>query len=222
MAKKLELKEDKSNKAMFETEDRIRLEEDFSLLVGVDEAGRGPLAGPVVAAAVCLKDQNFTVPIRDSKKLSARQRERAFHEIYENALVGVGIISETVIDQLNILEATYVAMTNAVNEVLSQIPHVVRQETNFNEKVCLLIDGGRFKSDLPYTFKTIVRGDTHVFSIACASIVAKVTRDRILEAYDRVFPQYGFKRHKGYPTAQHKLALRQWGPSMIHRKTFHY
>ena len=189
----------------------------FTLILGVDEAGRGPLAGPVVAAAVALKTHQFSTRIADSKKLTPQERERAFHEIHKNAYVGVGIISEAVIDTINILNATYLAMNNAIENLIDHVPQKHR-----DEKVCLLIDGHRFYSQLPYTYETIVNGDDLVFSIGCASIIAKVTRDRILDTYDKIFPQYGFRQHKGYPTVQHKLAIKEFGLSQIHRRTFQY
>jgi len=195
----------------------------FRTIIGVDEAGRGPLAGPVVAAAVSLKDKNFNSRIDDSKVITHRQRQEAFHEIFDKAYVGVGIISETVIDTVNILEATYLAMARAVDRLIDQLPTSEiadnAQET-FLKRTCLLIDGPSFKTHLPFHYQTIVNGDALSLSIACASIVAKVTRDRILETYDRVFPQYGFRNHKGYPTRAHKLAIQQHGLSLIHRQTF--
>lgn len=205
---------------MLDVEKKVR-KAGFSLIIGIDEAGRGPLAGPVVAAAVALKKHSPPFQVRDSKKLSAAQREKAFHKIYEYAHVGVGIMSEGVIDEVNILQATFLAMHNAVEQLLSGLPFSDKRRKISEEKICLLIDGNQFRSDLPYRFKTIVKGDEQVSSIACASIIAKVTRDRILNLYDRVFPQYGFSRHKGYPTRRHKQAIRQWGMSSIHRKTFH-
>jgi len=200
-------------------ENEIRAE-GFNLIVGVDEAGRGPLAGPVVAAAVALKSDQFQSKISDSKTISASQREEAFYEIYEKAYVGVGIISESVIDRGNILEATFLAMTNAVENLIAQYAAVEDGGNNFYQNVYLLIDGNLFKTDLPYTYRTVVQGDKLVCSIACASIIAKVTRDRILNVYDQIFPQYGFKQHKGYPTTQHKQAIYEHGPSIIHRRTF--
>ena len=194
----------------------------FSLIIGVDEAGRGPLAGPVVASAVALRTSRFSCRIDDSKKISSKKRLEAFYEIYENAYIGVGIISEVVIDEINILQATFVAMSNAVEQLIARIPSSEKTGKNFEKNVCLLIDGPHFESDLPYAHQTIVDGDALVQSISCASIVAKVTRDRILENYDRIFPEYGYKRHKGYPTPEHKQAIRRFGPSMIQRKTFTY
>ena len=195
--------------------------EGFQIVIGVDEAGRGPLAGPVVASAVCLKKKRFRNKICDSKKISPRQREKAFHEIFENAYVGVGVMSESVIDSLNILKATHAAMAIAVNNLVLRLSPSATGRKNFWKKVCVLIDGNSIPADLPYASKAIIRGDNLSMSIACASIVAKVLRDRMLEAYDKVFPQYGFKKHKGYPTAFHRRAIGQHGLSLIHRKTFH-
>lgn len=189
--------------------------EGFLLVIGVDEAGRGPLAGPVVAAAVALQSTQFRNKIHDSKILTPRQREQAFEEILGKAYTGVGIMSESVIDVHNILNATFFAMSNAVTALLSRMPNAADPA-----KTILLIDGNRFISDLPYSYRTIVDGDALSLSIAAASIVAKVTRDRILAAYDKIFPQYGFASHKGYPTPKHKEAIRQHGLSRIHRKTF--
>jgi len=187
--------------------------------LGIDEAGRGPLAGPVVAAAVAIKDFDFASEVRDSKLLSPRQREKAFAEIFTKAHVGVGVIAESAIDEINILEATFVAMTNAVWHLLRRVPPEFRSG-DWTKKVLLLVDGNRFKTELPYHFQTLVSGDARSLSIACASVVAKVTRDRILMAYDKIYPQYGFKKHKGYPTAEHRNAIERHGFSPIHRLTF--
>ena len=196
------------------------LQKGFELVIGIDEAGRGPLAGPVVASAVSLRTFRFKTRISDSKKLSPRQREEAFHEIFDQAYVGVGIISEAVIDEINILEATFVAMNNAVRQLVLRYSAVHKKNISAGH-VHLLVDGNRFKSDLPYSYQTVVDGDESILSIACASIVAKVTRDRILRTYDQIFPAYGFKEHKGYPTAQHKEVLKRLGPTLIHRRSFH-
>jgi ribonuclease HII len=192
----------------------------FRFVIGVDEAGRGPLAGPVVACAVLLKNKKFLNRIDDSKKITPRQREAAFHEIHQNAYVGVGVVSEAVIDTINIVEATYHAMSMAVSRIIETFPSSQITRNNFHKKVLLLVDGNSFKTPLPYSYKTVVDGDSLSMSIACASIVAKVTRDRILDAYDQIFPQYGFKQHKGYGTEEHRDALRKFGPSLIHRKTY--
>jgi len=196
--------------------------EGFNLVIGVDEAGRGPLAGPVVASAVALKSDQFQSKIEDSKTMSVIQREKAFPEIYENSYVGVGIVSEVVIDRSNILEATFLAMTNAVENLVIQFAASQKQKSDFSSNICLLIDGNLFKTELPYAYRTIVQGDKTVMSIACASIIAKVTRDRILNVYDAIFPQYGFRRHKGYPTQQHKKAIGTHGLSSIHRRSYRH
>ena len=204
---------------MLAIEDKTR-KAGFNLVIGIDEAGRGPLAGPVVAAAVALRRSDFSVPIRDSKKLSAIQREKAFHEIYRRAYVGTGIISERVIDHANILQATFFAMHNAVVNLIAWLPPAKTSQKYFSKSVCLLVDGNCFRSDLPYHFKTIIKGDERVLSIMCASIVAKVTRDRILRIYHRIYPEYGFNRHKGYATFEHRKAIRRLGPSLIQRRSF--
>lgn len=177
-------------------------------MAGIDEAGRGPLAGPVVAAAVVFPRACATPGVKDSKLLSNTQREILFSEIMETALaVGVGVMSHEVIDRINILQATFLAMHEAVRQ-LGIRPHY------------LLVDGNRFLgTGIP--FQTIVRGDAQCTSIAAASIVAKVTRDRMMVEFDTHFPGYGFARHKGYPTREHCAAIRRLGYSPIHRRSFH-
>ena len=189
-------------------------------IFGVDEVGRGPLAGPVVAAAVCLRQFDFKNPINDSKKMSAKAREAAFYEIFEKAYVGIGMMSEKTIDIVNILNASHLAMDMAIRELIHQMPKEVPLDENFKQQVMLLIDGNIFRTRLPYQYKTIIGGDSKSLSIACASIIAKVYRDRILGVYDKIFPQYGFAKHKGYPTKDHRLAIKEHGTSIIHRKSF--
>ncbi len=189
-------------------------------VLGIDEAGRGPLAGPVVAAAVCLKKSRFKNTINDSKQLTPEQREAAFHEIFDNAYVGIGIMNEVVIDAVNILNASHLAMDMAVNQLVRRMPRDIVAETNFDRQVMLLIDGNIFRTTLVYQYKTIIEGDCKSLSIACASIIAKVTRDRILRVYDKIFPQYGFAQHKGYPTEDHRMAIKKHGASIIHRRSF--
>ena len=202
---------------IYETEAKTQ---GFRFILGVDEAGRGPLAGPVVAAAVCLKDSNFICRIDDSKKLTSKAREKAFHEIFDKAFVGIGFISEVGIDHVNILNATFIAMELAVCRLDNQINKQAFKSVPSEKNIKVLVDGNSFKTNLPYQYKTIVEGDAKSLSIACASIVAKTYRDRMMNQYDSIFPQYGFKTHKGYPTASHKSAILQHGPSIIHRKTF--
>lgn len=175
-------------------------------IAGVDEAGRGPLAGPVVAASVILKESDFTVRIDDSKKLSAPVREKAYQQILKKAIVGIGIIAEDIIDRINIHQATLLAMEEAVLN-LGLVPDL------------LLIDGN-IRLKLPYPQLGIIKGDQKYLSIACASIVAKVTRDRLLEFYDGLFPGYGFSRHKGYGTKGHIAILKDKGFCPIHRRSF--
>lgn len=180
-------------------------------VAGVDEAGRGPLAGPVVGAAVILPNYSSVDVPRDSKKLTPRQREKMFEVIKNEALsIGIGIVQPEEIDDINILNAALKAMTVAVAN-LKPSPDVV------------LIDGGRGLREGIYkniAQEPIVRGDTKCCSIAAASVIAKVTRDRIMTVYDSIYPGYNFKQHKGYPTKRHLAALRELGASKIHRKTF--
>jgi len=180
----------------------------------VDEAGRGPLAGPVVAAAVALKKNSFDARIDDSKKLTPRQREAAFPEIINNSIFGLGIISESVIDRVNILNATRMAMQQAIAQLLKNFgAHLDKG------KIHIIVDGNmRLNSDYPCI--DIIRGDGKSLSIASASILAKVTRDRLMLECDKLFPGYGFKRHKGYGTAEHMKAIKKLGLSSVHRKSF--
>ena len=178
----------------------------FSLVCGIDEAGRGPLAGPVVAAAVILDPESIPPGLNDSKKLTETTREKLFAEIMLSAIVGVGIGDEIRIDRDNILAATLWAMAEAVHN-LKEAPHYA------------LVDGNRAPK-LSCGIQTIVSGDARSLSIAAASIIAKVTRDRIMVALDQEFPGYGFSRHKGYGTDFHHIALNELGPCIHHRKSF--
>jgi len=177
-------------------------------ICGVDEAGRGPLAGPVYAAAVILSPENPIEGLNDSKKLSEKKREALYDMIIENAVAySVASASVEEIEQLNILGATYLAMTRAV-EALTEKPALV------------LIDGNRTPPSLTIPSRTIVKGDSLSESIAAASILAKVTRDRLLLELDTAYPQYGFAAHKGYGTPAHTLAIREFGPCPEHRPSF--
>ncbi len=195
-------------------------------VIGVDEAGRGPLAGPVVAAAVCYKDQSFHIPedlkknlaqIRDSKKLSEKQREKLFGFIEEYFYTGVGIVGAETIDRINILQATFLAMKSAAAALKKQL--AVSQQ-KIKKDMYLLIDGNQLIPNFSYLQEAIVGGDDSVKSIAAASIVAKVTRDRIMSVTDKKYPGYGFAKHKGYGTREHMDALRRLGPCPIHRRSF--
>ena len=178
----------------------------FLRIAGVDEAGRGPLAGPVVAAAVVFLPGTTLQGLNDSKKVSPKKREALFDAIFQIADVGVGIVSEKIIDKINILQAARLAMKQAV-ENLKAVPE------------CVLIDGNvRIAVALPQ--QTIVQGDGKVASIAAASIIAKVTRDRLMVDYHKQYPEYGFDQHKGYPSPQHVEVIRRIGLSPIHRLSF--
>ncbi len=175
-------------------------------IAGLDEAGRGPLAGPVVASAVILKDLKFVNKIADSKVLTRSFRERAYEEILEKAHVGIGVVSEKVIDEINIFRATHLAMELAIYDLGIKPDYV-------------LIDGITYP-EIPHPKLALVDGDSRSISIACASIVAKVMRDFIMLYYDILYPKYGFAQHKGYATKMHLRAIRRYGPTPIHRFTF--
>jgi len=177
-------------------------------IAGIDEAGRGPLAGPVVAAAVIYKDEPEIPMVNDSKKLSEEVREYLYDIIInEAASYGIGMADVHEIDDLNILQASFLAMSRAQDNLGIKPDH-------------LLVDGRSFSGN-NVTYTTIVKGDSLSFSIASASILAKVTRDRIMRGYDKEYPQYGFSRHKGYATAAHLDAIEQFGFCSIHRRSFH-
>ncbi len=179
----------------------------YRFIAGIDEAGRGALAGSVVAAAVILPLEAQIDGLADSKKLTPKQRERIFSVIQSVALgIGVGMADEGTIDRMNILRASLLAMEKAVSS-LPFPPHF------------LLIDGNHLSS-LPIPSLALPKGESHCPSIAAASVVAKVTRDRLMTEYHEVFPAYDFIRHKGYGTVDHLQALMEWGPCPIHRKTF--
>ena len=196
--------------------ERVRLEgmrefenkySDLAYVAGIDEAGRGPLAGPVVAAAVILPKDIFLPFLNDSKKVTEKRRDVLFDEIKQNAIAyGIGIASNTLIDEINILQATYEAMREAIN-ALEKTPDV------------LLVDAVHIP-DINIKQVGIVKGDAKSVNIAAASILAKVTRDRIMSEYDKIYPEYGFASNKGYGTATHIAALKEVGPCAIHRKSF--
>ncbi|MDP8266086.1 MAG: ribonuclease HII [Candidatus Aceula meridiana] len=192
----------------------------FKIIVGIDEAGRGPLAGPVMAAAVCLKSIKFQSVIKDSKKMTSRQREIAYKEICKKSYFGVGMSQPSIIDKINILNATFSAMTKAVKSLIKQLPASITKDKNFGDKIFLLIDGNTFKANLPFAFETIVKGDSKSLSISCASVIAKVTRDHLMERMDKEYPQYGFRQHKGYATLKHRQQIKKYGLTPIHRKSF--
>ena len=187
--------------------ERLLWQQGLTHVAGVDEAGRGPLAGPVVAAAVIFREEFFLAGVDDSKKLSHDRREQLYPQIIANCRsYGVGIVSVAEIDQINIYQAAMLAMRQALDQLSPAAQHV-------------LVDGRRNpKIDLPQT--SIIKGDSLSFTIGAASIIAKVTRDRLMLDYHRAFPQYGFAQHKGYATRSHLAALQQHGPCEIHRRSF--
>ena len=212
----------------------------YDFVVGLDEAGRGPLAGPVVAGAVIIKnlksifnDKVFK-KINDSKKMTPKTREEVYDLLTKHPQIkwGIGIVSEKIIDKINILEATKLAMQKAIKDLFSPTKDkelnfgkifVGRQKSHQN---CFLLIDGNFtlrwaqgKTDILQ--KSIIKGDQKVISISAASIIAKVTRDKIMEKYDKKYPQYGFKKHKGYPTEFHRNKIKEFGLCRIHRKSFH-
>lgn len=180
---------------------------DHAFICGIDEVGRGPLAGPVVAGAVILPKECEILYINDSKKLSAAKRDELYDEIMDKAVaVGLGMASPVRIDEINILQATYEAMREAVSKL------TVRPQILLNDAVTI---PQMYIPQVP-----IIKGDAKSISIAAASIIAKVTRDRLMREYDKVMPEYGFASHKGYGAASHIEAIRKYGPSPIHRATF--
>jgi len=243
--------------ATFEIEKEL-LGQGYSLVLGVDEAGRGPLAGPVVAAAVLLKnslchsgldpesrieqdgikilkqvqDDKYWNLVRDSKKLSEKQREKVFDFIHENFHVGIGLCNHETIDHINILEASFLAMKKAVQNLKREIekekkdaalevePPIGGSTSKSDEKCIVLVDGNKAIPNFSMEQKAIIGGDRLVKSIAAASIVAKVTRDRMMMEAHEKYPQYGFDKHKGYGTKLHMDTLIQYGPCEIHRKSF--
>jgi ribonuclease HII len=183
------------------------IEKGFSYIAGIDEAGRGPLAGPVVSAAVLLPTSFHDPDITDSKKLSPKKRSYLYEKLYDQAVsIGIGIVDNIEIERINILNAALLSMAISVKNLSPQPDY-------------LLIDG-KFRIPTDLSQEPIIRGDALSISIAAASIVAKVSRDRLMERYDQDYPQFGFSRHKGYPTKAHKEAIRTFGCCPIHRRTF--
>ena len=177
-------------------------------ICGIHEAGRGPLAGPVVVGAVILPVDSLIEGVNDSKKISEKKRERVFEEIVSTAIsYSTGIVDQRTIDEINILNATKLAVKKAI-EGLEIKPDLI------------LVDALTGIETFGIPYKSIIKGDAKEYSIAAASIIAKVTRDRMMLEWDKVFPEYGFAKHKGYGTASHIQALKENGPCMLHRKTF--
>ena len=190
-----------------------KIEEEFyergvKYIAGIDEAGRGPLAGPVVVGIAIMKPESFIDGINDSKKISEKKRELLYEQITNEAIDwSVGIIDQKEIDEINILNATKKALHMAIKS-LKVKPERILVDALEHIDTC----------GIPYT--SIIKGDAKIYSISAASIIAKVTRDRIMQEYDEIYPEYGFASHKGYGTAKHIQAIKEYGPCLLHRKTF--
>jgi len=190
-----------------EQENELR-KKGFKYICGIDEAGRGPLAGPVVVASVIMPADSMIEGVNDSKKISEKKREKIYDQILEEAIsYGVAIIGQDEIDEINILNATKKGLTVSLQE-LSQKPDLI------------LVDALNGIDTMGIPYDSIIKGDAKCYSIAAASIIAKVTRDRIMREWDKVYPEYGFEKHKGYGTAAHIAAIRENGICPIHRRSF--
>ena len=188
--------------------DKSYFKEGYNYICGIDEAGRGPLAGPVVIAAVIMPKDSMIEGVNDSKKVSEKKREKLYELIIEEAIsYSVGIVDQNEIDRINILNATKAGLTEAVR-TLKVKPELILVDALTNIDTC----------GVPY--KSIIKGDAKSYSIAAASIIAKVTRDRIMREWDKVYPQYGFEKHKGYGTAAHISAIKENGLCPLHRLSF--
>lgn len=190
-------------------EEELKLyENNIEYICGIDEAGRGPLAGPVVVGAVILPKDSFIEGVNDSKKISEKKREKIYEQIIKEAIsYSVGIVDQKTIDEINILNATKLGVKIAL-EGLKQRPDVI------------MVDALTNMDTLGIPYISVVKGDAKNYSIAAASIIAKVTRDRIMKEWDEIYPAYGFAKHKGYGTAEHIRVIKENGPCILHRKSF--
>ena len=184
------------------------LAEGYAAVCGIDEAGRGPLAGPVVVGIVIMNKSSFIEGVNDSKKITEKKRELLYEQITNEAIDwAVGIVDQKEIDEINILNATKKALHEAISNLKIKPDRILVDALEHIDT-----------NGIPYT--SIIKGDAKVYSISAASIIAKVTRDRIMQEYDEIYPEYGFAKHKGYGTAQHIQAIKTYGPCILHRKTF--
>ena len=188
-------------------EDELR-NRGFNMICGIDEAGRGPLAGPVVVASVIMPANSMIEGVNDSKKVSEKKREKLYDQILEEAIsYGVGIVGQDEIDEINILNATKKGLTMSLKE-LTVKPDLI------------IVDALTHIDTMGIPYESIIKGDAKCYSISAASIIAKVTRDRIMREWDKVYPEYGFEKHKGYGTSAHIEAIKKYGLCPIHRKSF--
>ncbi len=200
-------KEEERLKALKQQENELR-KKGFNTICGIDEAGRGPLAGPVVIASVIMPADSMIEGVNDSKKVSEKKREALYDKIIEEAIsYGVAIIGQDEIDEINILNATKKGLTISLQE-LTVKPDLI------------LVDALEHIDTMGIPYESIIKGDAKCYSISAASIIAKVTRDRIMREWDKVYPEYNFAQHKGYGTAKHIEAIKQYGLSPIHRRSF--
>ena len=197
-------------------EEKILYEKGIVSICGIDEAGRGPLAGPVVVACSLMPKESMIEGVNDSKKISEKKREKIYEEIVQEAIAyGVGIIDQEEIDQINILNATKKGLTIAIRQMEEKL-----EEKNIKKPDVILVDALTGIDTLGIPYKSIIHGDAISYSIACASIIAKVTRDRMMIELDKIHPEYDFKHNKGYGTKKHIEAIRKYGIIKEHRKTF--
>lgn len=186
--------------------------EGYGLICGIDEAGRGPLAGPVAVSAVVMKPDSMLEWVNDSKKVTEKRREILYEKIIEDSLAwSVQLVTQQEIDNINILEATKKGLSLAIKDIMNQLE---------KKPDIIIVDALREIETFGIPYQSIIKGDATCYSISCASILAKVTRDRIMKQWDEVYPQYGFAKHKGYGTAQHILAIKEYGACPLHRRSF--
>ena len=197
---------------------RTLYEQGIKSICGIDEAGRGPLAGPVVVASVIMPEDSMIEGVNDSKKVSEKKRENLYEKIIEEAIAyGVGIVDQNEIDKINILNATKEGLTTCIKELEKDLKNKQRE---FEKPEIILVDALTKIDTDGISYRSIIKGDSKSYSIAAASIIAKVTRDRIMRQWDEVYPEYGFGKHKGYGTATHIAAIKEYGLCPLHRKTF--
>lgn len=200
-------------------EEELYTQKELKAIAGIDEAGRGPLAGPVVVACCIMPRDSMIEGVNDSKKIAEKKREKLYELITKEAIgYGIGVISQTEIDEINILQATKKGLTEAIKNLEENLKK--KPELEMTKPDAILVDAlTKIDTDgIPY--KSIIHGDAISYSIACASIIAKVTRDKMMREWDEIYPQYGFAKHKGYGTAMHIKAIQEYGLCPLHRRSF--